>query len=210
MFFRYFLFLSCLVFNLACFQSDKLPITKRHLPNKCSRERSKADDLTHIMLHFCSYANESPENPHQLDKVLQIFEQIGVSAHYIIDREGKIYELVPENRVAYHAGKGKFATEPSYENSLNGHSIGIEMLAIGTEKEMTMFFPKTTYQKINSQAIGFTEAQYTSLKLLIDDLAKRYPAIKKDRKHIVGHDEYAPTRRTDPGSLFDWGKIGLK
>lgn len=203
------LLLCCFFAHIACFQTDKPVIIKRHLAAKCSRERTKADNLTHIMLHFCSNANDAPENPHQLEKVLNVFEQLGVSAHYIIDREGLIYELVAENRVAYHAGKGKFATPPYYENSLNGHSIGIEMLGIGTEKEMAMFFSKTIYQKIDSKHIGFTAKQYTALDKLIADLLSRYPAIKKDRKHIVGHDEYAPERRTDPGSLFDWGKIGL-
>jgi N-acetyl-anhydromuramyl-L-alanine amidase AmpD len=195
--------------HLACLQADKPTIVKKNLPNKCSRERNTADNITHIMLHFCSDANEAPENPHQIDKVLATFEEIGVSAHYLVDREGVIYELVPENRVAYHAGKGKLPFAPFYENSMNGHSIGIEMLGIGTVEEMTMFFSKEKYKQIKTTDIGFTNKQYTALNCLIEDLLNRYPTIKKDRQHIVGHDQYAPSRRTDPGSLFAWEKIGL-
>lgn len=188
---------------------DTPTIVKKHLAKKCSRERTKQDDITHIMIHFCSYAIESPENPYQLDKVIDVFENFGVSANYLIDRKGVIYELVPENRVAYHAGKGKLPHEPYYPNSLNGHSIGIELLAIGTEKEMEMFMSKESYRRIAKENIGFTASQYSSLNWLLDDLLKKYPTVKKNRQQIVGHDEYAPDRRTDPGSLFDWKKIGL-
>jgi N-acetyl-anhydromuramyl-L-alanine amidase AmpD len=190
-------------------QTDKPTIIKKPLADKCSRPRTKADKVTHIMLHFCSYAIENPENPYQLNKVIDLFEDLHVSANYIIDREGKIYELVAENRVAYHAGKGKLSFPPYYENSMNSHSIGIEILGIGTEKEMAMFMSKEGYKKIKPQDIGFTVAQYQALNLLLADIQQRHPAIQKDRKHIVGHDEYAPTRRTDPGSLFQWEKIGL-
>lgn len=201
------LLLSSLILCLP--QTDKPEIIKKPLADKCSRPRTKSDNITHIMLHFCSYAIENPENPYQLDKVTDVFEALNVSANYIIDREGKIYELVNENRVAYHAGKGKLSFAPYYENSMNGHSIGIEILGIGTEKEMTMFMSKDNYSKIDKKNVGFTEKQYQALNLLLDDIIRRYPAVTKDRKHIVGHDEYAPARRTDPGSLFNWSKIGL-
>ena len=55
--------------------------------------------------------------------------------------------------------------------------------------------------------IGYTEAQYKSLSLLLDDILARNKKMKRDRNHIIGHDEYAPARKTDPGSLFDWSKI---
>ncbi len=203
------LFIVLFAFSLGFTQDEKPTIIKKPLAEKCSRTRTKADNVTHIMLHFCSYAIENPENPYQLSKIIEVFESMQVSANYIIDREGKIYELVNENRVAYHAGKGKLQSPPHYENSMNGHAIGIEIMGIGTEKEMEMFMSKSAFQRIDKKNIGFTTEQYAATNLLINDIASRYPAIKKNRKHIVGHDEYAPTRRTDPGSLFDWAKIGL-
>ena len=184
-------------------------IKEKHLSDKCSRVRGASDNISKVMLHFCSVAPENPKDPYNLDAILQIFESMGVSAHYIIDRSGQIYELVSEKRVAYHAGKGKLPFSPSFENVMNGHSIGIEMTAIGSEKDMMMFMSKESYAAIDKSLIGFTEAQYTSLDWLLKDLMLRYPAIKKDRQHIVGHSEYATARRTDPGELFDWKQIGL-
>ena len=189
---------------------DVPKIKERHLIDKCSRARSTSDDISRVMLHFCSVAPENPKNPYDLDAILKVFEDYGVSAHYIIDRSGQIYELVSEKRVAYHAGKGKLPFSPAFENSMNAHSIGIEMTAIGSEKDMMMFMSKERYAAIDKSLIGFTEAQYTSLNWLLNDLMKRYPAILKDRHHIVGHSEYATARRSDPGELFDWSKIGLK
>ena len=92
---------------------------------------------------------------------------------------------------------------------MNGHAIGIEIMGIGTPKEMEMFMQKADYQRIDKKHIGFTNEQYVAVNLLLKDLLIRYPAVKRNRKNIVGHDEYAPSRRTDPGSLFDWAKIGL-
>jgi N-acetyl-anhydromuramyl-L-alanine amidase AmpD len=203
-----YLIISIIVF-FSFFIQDKPKIIQRHLAEKCSRNRTANDDISRIMLHFCSIAPEEPSNPYDLDKILALFEQNGVSAHYIIDRNGQIYELVSEQRVAYHAGKGKLPFSPSFENSMNGHSIGIEMTAIGSEKDMMMFMSKERYAQIDKKFIGFTNAQYESLNWLLADIMSRYPDIRKDRQHIVGHSEYATLRRTDPGELFDWKKIGL-
>ncbi len=181
---------------------------KKFLPEKCHGSRG-GKAVEYVMLHFCSNAVKKPTNPYVLEDVLGVFRTYGVSAHYIIDRSGKIYQLVDEKRSAYHAGKGKLPDSPHHENALNSRSIGIEILGIGSQTDMKMFMSTTHYAKIPEELRGFTDAQYKALNELLDDLLKRYPKIKKDRQHIVGHDEYAPGRRSDPGELFDWNKIGL-
>lgn len=183
-------------------------ITKRPIADHCSRPRKAGEDVSRIVVHFVSASAQSPENPYQLEAIVKIFETAGVSSHFIINRQGVITELVPTARVAYHAGKGKLKTTPSFENNLNAHAIGIELMAIGTEQEMTFFYPVATYRRVAKENIGFTEQQYQALNALIDELIKEYPAIQRDRSHIVGHQEYSPTR-SDPGTLFDWSKIGL-
>jgi len=201
-----------LCFSLGCISphaATDLPMIVRPLADKCSRPRTESDNITHLVMHFCSDAIQNPQAPFSVDRIAGIFEEVGVSAHYLIDREGKIYQLVPETRVAFHAGKGKLAAAPYYENSLNAHSVGIELMAIGSKKDMKMFFSEDQYSKIDKSHLGFTEAQYRALAQLTSDILKRNPGIKNDRQHIVGHDEYAPSRRTDPGELFDWGRIGL-
>ncbi len=197
------------VFFHAATACGQVKIVQRPLSDKCSRPRDKDKPVTHLMIHFCSVCTEQPQNPYDLNAICRVFEDYGVSAHYLIGRDGTVYQLVDENRVTYHAGKGKLPFPPYLENSFNGSSIGIELMGIGTQKEMAVFMDAEAYARIAKSDIGFTEEQYASLKQLIADIQKRHPEIKTDRQHIVGHDEYAPTRKTDPGSLFDWKKIGL-
>lgn len=187
--------------------SPKLTVTDALLPKENSNPRTKP--ITHIVIHFSSNAAQKPNNPYNLQDIRNVYIQYGVSAHYIIGRKGEIYRLVPENRVAFHAGKGSLKDYPKYKDQLNLYSIGIELMAIGTEKEMSSILSPAVYHSIKPTNIGYTDAQYRSLKLLLDDITKRNTSIKKDRKHIIGHSEYAPGRKTDPGSLFQWSKIGF-
>lgn len=162
---------------------------------------------THVVLHFISNAAHNPENPYIYEDIRNIFVEYDVAPHYMIDRDGVIYYLLPENRVARHSGKGELVEFPDYKDHLNDYSIGIELMAIGTEAEMETVITPEQYLTIPQEHIGYTEAQYESLNLLLDDILARNPKIKNDRNHILGHDEYAPGRKTDPGSLFDWSKL---
>jgi N-acetyl-anhydromuramyl-L-alanine amidase AmpD len=74
---------------------------------------------------------------------------------------------------------------------------------------MKMFFGKAKYDQIAKSDIGYTDAEYRSLNLLLADIRRRRPEIPFDRHHIISHSDFAPKRRTDPGVLFDWTKIGL-
>ncbi|WP_226682377.1 N-acetylmuramoyl-L-alanine amidase [Sutcliffiella horikoshii] len=176
------------------------------LPKKNSRVRGAP--ITHVMLHFTNNALRSPQDPYNIEEVYSLFEEYEVSAHYMIDRDGEIYLLVPEERAAFHAGKGHLLNYQEYESGLNDYSIGIELLAIGTKEEMLSIMPTDVYDSIPPSHIGYTDAQYASLKILLDDILKRNPLIQNDREHIVGHHEYAPVRKSDPGELFDWSRIG--
>lgn len=194
------------LFNLAFLQADSLHIIQKRLPDYCSAPRSKA--VRYVMLHYTSNALENPTNPMDVDKVLDIFKRYKVSAHYLIDRDGSVYSLVPENRIAFHAGKGLLSHDSSTQNALNGQSIGIELMAVGTAAEMQKL-GVINYQLIPEGAIGFTEAQYVSLKQLLLELASRHPELELNCRQVVGHDAYAPSRRGDPGLLFDWQKLEL-
>lgn len=174
------------------------------LPNKNSKPRHTPP--THIVLHFISNAYNNEKNPYEIDDVYSILEEYKLSAHYVIGRDGEIYLFTPENRVAYHAGSGELSNYPKYENKLNNYSIGIEILAIGTKEEMIPIITAERFNLIDPSLLGYTDPQYESLNLLIDDILNRHVFIKRDRDHIIGHDEYNP-EKTDPGSLFDWSKI---
>lgn len=177
------------------------------LPDNHSQERT--EEITHLMIHFISNAANKPEDPYNVKDVNSIFLDYGLSVHYMIDRSGNIYQLVSEDRVAYHAGKGNLSDFPGYEDRMNEYSIGIELLAMGTKEEMTAIIPEEKFQQIDPSLLGYTDAQYKTLRSLVDDILKRNPSILQDRRHVIGHDEYAPDRKTDPGSLFDWSQIGF-
>lgn len=187
-------------------QPSRIETTDELLPFHHSRPRKA--DITHAVIHFISDASRNPTNPFNFQEIHSVYKEYGVSAHYMIDRDGEIYRLVPENRVAYHAGKGYAHGFPLYKDNLNEVSIGIELMAVGTEQEMDPLLQKGTFSKIDSSSIGYTDSQYESLNKLLDNLYGKYPALTRNRWHVIGHDEYAPGRKTDPGSLFDWERIG--
>lgn len=169
---------------------------------------NRTELTTHILLHFISNAYNSPTSPYDINAIYSILRDYELSSHYVIDRDGQIYIFTPENMVAYHAGSGYIEGFPSYTNKLNQHSIGIELLGIGTREEMIPVITESNFNLVKQEDLGFTDAQYNSLNTLINDILSRHSNIKRDRSHILGHDEYNPSK-TDPGSLFNWSKIGL-
>ena len=158
-----------------------------------------------VMLHFTSAVVNNRENPYDRDAVRALFTDNGVSVHYIIDRAGNIECLVPEDRVAWHAGKGEFAGDEKYTNSMNHYAIGIELMGIGSEADMAAYLYSWEYRAIDNSQIGFTDAQYESLSALVRDVCERN-GIPYDRDHVIGHEEYSGTK-TDPGELFEWDRV---
>jgi len=111
----------------------------------------------------------------------QELDGLRVSAHYFIEREGGVVELVDPDQMAWHAGESSFEGR----QGCNPFSIGIELEGDPDRP--------------------FTEGQYRSLVELCLMLMKRYPLISPER--IVGHCDIAPRRKEDPGSFFDWGRF---
>lgn len=159
----------------------------------------------YVMLHFTSAVVNSRNNPYNLSSVRTIFENSSLSIHYIIDREGIIYCWLPETRAAWHAGKGALNDDDRLTNAMNKYSIGIEILAIGSKNDMAQYLTSSEYDALNESLIGYTDAQYLSLKNLVEDICIRN-AIPFDSKHVIGHDMYNPLKN-DPGELFEWDRI---
>jgi N-acetylmuramoyl-L-alanine amidase len=107
-----------------------------------------------------------------------------VSAHYVIEENGAIWRLVPENRRAFHAGVSCWEGE----RDLNAVSLGIEIVNPGHE---------WGYRR-------FPEAQMASVEALCAELISRH-SIPAHR--VVGHSDIAPNRKADPGELFDWPRL---
>jgi len=107
-----------------------------------------------------------------------------VSAHYMVDEDGTIYGLVPEERRAWHAGVSFWRGE----SDINGASIGIELVNPGHEHGYR----------------AFPDRQIERLIDLIDDIRGRWTIEERD---IVGHSDVAPSRKQDPGELFPWERL---
>ena len=103
-----------------------------------------------------------------------------VSAHYLVGDDGHIYQLVDDDKRAWHAGPGHWGTITDVNNA----SIGIEIDNDGEET--------------------FTEAQIASVIRLLGDLTSRL-GIPRDQ--IIAHADMAPTRKRDPGFRFPWKRL---
>jgi N-acetylmuramoyl-L-alanine amidase len=107
-----------------------------------------------------------------------------VSAHYLIDEDGDIVQLVPEQRRAWHAGVSSWAGR----ERLNDCSIGIELVNPGHE---------WGYR-------AFADAQYVACIGLCRAIVARWPI---PARRVLGHSDVAPERKQDPGELFDWARL---
>ena len=110
-----------------------------------------------------------------------------VSCHYFINRNGNIYKMVDDNKIAWHAGKSKWKNI----RNLNKSSIGIEIQNKGHFID---------YQ-------NFPKKQISSLIVLIKSLLKKY---KIKKCNVLGHSDIAPLRKKDPGEKFPWNFLSSK
>ena len=116
-----------------------------------------------------------------LDPQLADLRDVAVSAHLLIDRRGRATQFVPFDQRAWHAGVSSWRGRPG----CNNYAIGIELE--GTDER------------------PYTQRQYERLARVLDWLMRRYPAL--DVAALVGHNEIAPGRKTDPGASFDWVRL---
>ena len=104
-----------------------------------------------------------------------------VSAHVLIRRDGQVIQYVPFGARAWHAGVSEYRGRAG----CNDFSIGIELEGVDD--------------------IPYTDAQYESLLRVVRALLAAYPSLSA--QHIAGHSDIAPGRKTDPGEVFDWGRL---
>jgi N-acetylmuramoyl-L-alanine amidase len=107
-----------------------------------------------------------------------------VSAHYMVEEDGRIFRLVDEEKRAWHAGVSEWAGE----TDINSISIGIEIVNGGHDFDLPVY-PK---------------AQIDAIISLTKEIMDRY-GISPHR--IVGHSDIAPGRKQDPGEKFPWQQL---
>lgn len=103
-----------------------------------------------------------------------------VSAHYLVGRDGALYQLVSDDLRAWHAGPGRWGTI----TDVNSASIGIELDNNGESR--------------------FPPQQIAALLRLLDDVCTR---LEIPRAQVIAHADMAPTRKRDPGRLFPWQEL---
>lgn len=107
-----------------------------------------------------------------------------VSAHYLVEEDGRVFRLVDEAGRAWHAGVSSWAGRPR----LNDVSVGIEIVNPGHEWGLK----------------PFPEAQIAAVTALAQDVLARH-AIPAAR--VLAHSDIAPARKQDPGELFPWRRL---
>jgi len=141
-------------------------------PNFSAR---KGDSVSMLVLHYTGMPSEQAA----LQRLCDVEAQ--VSSHYVVNEAGNIYQLVDEDKTAWHSGVSYWR---GYQN-INPVSIGIEIVNPGHEFGY----------------VPFPKPQMEAVAALSQGIIARH-SIKAG--NVVGHSDVAPLRKTDPGELFDW------
>ena len=138
----------------------------------------KGHSVSMAVLHYTGM--QSAEEA--LERLCDVEAQ--VSAHYVIEEDGRVHALVPEDRRAWHAGVSVWGAD----TDINSVSVGFEIVNPGHE---------WGYRP-------FPAAQISALIPLLRGTMERH-GIPPAR--VVGHSDVAPGRKEDPGELFPWAQL---
>jgi len=138
-------------------------------------ERRNEAPISMLVMHYTGMKSSEASLARLCNEAAQ------VSAHYLIDEAGQVFQMVDEERRAWHAGVAYWRGI----EDVNSHSIGIEIQNPGHEHGYH----------------AFPEAQIAALIDLSQPIVSRHDIPPAG---IVGHSDIAPDRKTDPGELFPW------
>ncbi len=141
--------------------------------------------------------------------------QAKASAHVVIGRDGEIVQLVSFKEIAWHAGRSRWKGR----TGLNKYSVGIEIVNAGPLTKHADGHYRTHFGKVISDPAevvvathkhereprfwhSYTEAQLSRVEELVLALLSEYPTINE----VVGHDDIAKGRKSDPGPAFPMGR----
>lgn len=156
-------------------------------PNRGSRPVGALVDL--IVVHAISLPPGRYDGPAIIDLFMnrldwqahpyyEAIRGLQVSAHFLIRRDGELWQFVSTDDRAWHAGVSRYRGR----DNCNDDSIGIELEGLDGDR--------------------FEAAQYATLARLCLALAHRHPI-----RFIAGHEHVAPHRKRDPGPGFDWSRL---
>lgn len=165
--------------STAC--SNRNNLTVLQVPSANFNER-----IQHIVIHYTADHNA---------RSLQLLTIGNVSSHYLIMQGNQpIYQLVPDDKVAWHAGESFWRGR----THLNDTAIGIEIVNMGIHQRAgTPFVPFENF-------VDFEETQIVQVGRLLQELSTRYNI---DPRNIVAHSDVSPGRKIDPGAKFPWERL---
>jgi len=138
-------------------------------------EPFKIEPISALVLHHTAQATD--------EECIALFEkpESKVSSHFLVGRDGRLFQFVSLEHRAWHAGvsllHGRMA--------LNRTSVGVEITGDGNR------YP-------------FTPAEVETVVRLVGVLTAMFEI---DAPWIVGHQHIAPDRKNDPGTLFPWNEV---
>jgi len=153
-------------------------VIDRPSPNHAPRPADAAIDV--LVLHY----TELPLKE-SLDILCDGAREHRVSTHYVLAEDGTLYRLVPEDRVAWHAGRSHWRGR----EALNATSVGVEIVNLHGDRH------------------DYPKPQIAALIELCHGILGRHPAIVP--RNVVGHSDIAPKRKIDPGLRFPWATLAL-
>jgi len=147
----------------------------REHPSPNHDERPPGEPVDVLVLHYTGMKTAQEAIERLCD------EAAAVSSHYVVDEDGAVLRLVPEDRRAWHAGVSYWRGH----TALNGRSIGIEIVNPGHE---------WGYR-------DFPVLQMAAVCDLCLSILSRHPI---PARNVVAHSDVAPDRKEDPGEKFGW------
>lgn len=156
-----------------------LRVNDRSSPNFGDRQAVDGHTgVRHLVFHYTGMITAAAALERLCDPAAQ------VSAHYLVDEDGRVVRLVNEDKRAWHAGKSFWRGV----RDINSTSVGIEIVNPGHDHGYR----------------AFPDAQIEALIELSAGVMARH-GITPD--NILGHSDIAPGRKTDPGELFPWRRL---
>jgi N-acetylmuramoyl-L-alanine amidase len=139
--------------------------------------------------------------------------KVQASAHLVIDRDGTVYQLAPLNAVCWHAGPSSWGGR----SMCNSFMIGIELVNAGPllkkangklyfdvakSRECSKDDAVEGRQKLWPNTVWWQSYPQEQLDALIEIAREMQREYNIAEKNIVGHENIAPTRKSDPGPAF--------
>lgn len=182
-------------------KNDRLVGVEQLPPIKTNKTSSGVNTREFIVIHYTAGPNAQSAHNNFNNPEAQ------VSWHLTIDRDGKVYQLLPFSAIAWHAGKSEWTHGDKKYSAMNPVSIGIELVNAGNltkkgEKFFTWYNKEVPADEVFFDEKGmpwhkFTDAQINTTIDLTLKLAKHFSV-----KDILGHNEISPGRKVDPGPAF--------